>query len=70
MTGCQKENSKVHRRHLDATSPATPMRKHRGDRLESMLKDFFDLRRMLSLGVKLVPNKVTMVEESHQKTRR
>ena len=56
--GYKKENNKMLRRHLDATSPTIPMPRHR---------ETDDMTNLLSPGVKLITNLVTRIEETSRK---
>ena len=56
--GYKKENNKMLRRHLDATSPTIPMPTHR---------ETDDMTHLLSPGVKLITNLVTRIEETSRK---
>ena len=64
----QKENSRIHRRHLDATSLPNPNAQASGDLLQPMLKEDEDMTDLLSLGVKLIQDLVARVEEYLKKT--
>ena len=68
ISGCQRENNRVHRLPQDARSPTIPMRKHRETDCGPRLKEDDDMMNLLSPRVKLIPNLVTRVEEDLKKT--
>ena len=68
IIGCQKKNSRMHRRHPDATGPPRPTTQPSEDRLQSKEDD--DMTTILSTGVNLIPKFVTKVKEHLKKNHR